>query len=242
MRGKGTIEITAKGAAAVRASTDESADCIETVLERPEGAIRPTKLTRAYKTATGFEAATGRVVSRSYQGRTVTIEKQGPEYVFTMDGNPINPANTYDLHMEFNKQDFVIQGLMPRSAVKVGERWTVEPAAVAAMLSEQPYGFDMPKSTLTGTLTRVSTQDGKPRGTIVLDFDLVMMPKDANVPKSFHTGSYKLNITVEAVIDGTVVDQTITDVLKMDQITSAPGFSMRTTAAYSRTRTLKSLD
>ncbi len=157
-----------------KAKQDKKIEYREEIIEMPTGAVKPTKLTRTYKVAQQSDAKTGTMKPLPYEGKTVAIEKKGANYTFTADGKKMSALDAGDLTREFSKANAgKIDDFLPKSAVKVGESWTIDPTEVKA-LGAMPLPIDLARSKITGKLTRVYTKDGKPWGAVSLDCDLAV--------------------------------------------------------------------
>lgn len=224
---------------------DAQAEYTETIHEMPAGATKATKLTRVYRKATNFDLGAKGPKSLPYEGKTVTIEKKGAAYEYTADGKKLQPFEAFTLDTEFgrpDKKESKLQGLLPKSPVKVGETWNVELAAVKNLLSAMPFTFDESKSKTTGKLTRAYTQDGKPWGAITFDFDLTVDPKTVAGPKGGEAnGTIKITATLDGVIDGSAPDGTMKMTVKMDLFGKEQGKDMKMTADMTRTKTVKTV-
>lgn len=224
---------------------DAQAEYTETILEMPAGATKPTKLTRVYRKATNFDLGAKGPKSLPYEGKTVTIEKKGAGYEYTADGKKLTQFEGFTLDTEFgrpDKKESKIQGLLPKSAVKVGETWTVDMATIKNLLPGMQFAFDESKSKTTGKLTRAYTQDGKPWGTIAFDFDMAVDPKGGAGPKGGEAnGTVKITATLDAVIDGSAPDGTMKMTAKMDVTGTEPGKVMKASADMTRTKTVKTV-
>ncbi len=232
----GTSDITVGGKKETE-KEEKKLEYTEHVIDMPAGAAKPTKLTRTYKVAKQQDKQTGTMKSLAYEGKTVAIEKKGGAYEFTIDGKKMNPADSFDLAREFSKgSDDKIDALMPKKAVKIGETWTVEPAALKALAGEIPFGIDAAKSKITGKLTRAYTKDGKQWGVIALDCDLVVNDKTG---KGSLTGTVKMNGTLDTAIDGSSREGTMTMNIKMDVTAKEDGTDVKINASMVATKTVK---
>lgn len=240
----GVVEVT-QGANRFKVPEDSVDEYTETVLEMPDGAPRPTKLTRVYKKATRFDFGAKGPKPLGHQGKTVTIERRGNAYEFTADGKALDASDAASLMQEFSnpdKSEGKVQDLLPAAPVKVGQSWTVGPEAAQRFLSGMPFGIDVTKSKLTGTLTRTYTRDGKPWGGLTFDFDLVLDPKAAAGPKGGDaSGTVKIRALVDAVIDGSAPDGTMKMIVKMNATGKEGGKETKMVGDHSRTRTIKSV-
>lgn len=240
----GTVELGG-GKESLKLPEDATAEYTETVLEMPDGAPQPTKLTRAYKKATKYDLVSKGPKPLAYQGKTVSIEKKAGGYELSVDGKKLSPFDASELSQEFNrgdKKDGKVQDLLPKTAVKVGESWNVDPDAVRGLLSGLPFGIDAAKSKMTGKLVKAYTQDGKPWGSIAFDFALVIDPKPTAGPKGGSaSGTIKITAALDAVIDGSAPDGTMKMTINADVTGKEPGKEMKMTADTTRTKTVKSV-
>ncbi|HEY1191003.1 MAG TPA: hypothetical protein VGE74_25445 [Gemmata sp.] len=239
----GTIE-GGSGKEAFKLPEDSAAEYTETVLEMPAGAAQPTKLIRAYRNATKYDLATKGPKPLAYQGKTVTIEKKGTGYTFTVDGKDLDPLSASELKQEFGPSDKkgAVQDLLPKRAVKVGESWAVNPEAVKDLLSELPFGIDTGKSKMTGTLVRAYTQDGKPWGRIAFAFDLVIDPTPVEGSKGgTASGTVKIVAALDAVTDGSAPDGVMKMAVRVNVTSQEAGKETKITSDTVRTRTIKSV-
>jgi hypothetical protein len=173
---------------------------VETILAKPAGATRPTKLTRAYRVAetTGPD---GKVRHPSYEGKTVTIEKgAGGAYTAKADGKALPDAEAKVILAEFNTAEKVaLQSLVPKAPVKVGEEWALDADAFGKVLATLRFPADPGRSKITGRLARAYTKDGKTWGEVVFKLDLVA--GGPNFPKD-GTGTMTGEIARDIPIDG----------------------------------------
>ncbi len=140
-------------------STKEEAryEYTEYILDHPAGAVRATKLSRMYKTAQNYDEGTNALKARSFEGRTVTVEKKGVNIEVTADGEKLNSADADEFVREFrmtDKRD--INELLPKTAV-IGDSWPLELAAVKSGLGGSGIPVDAAKSKMTGKLARAYT-------------------------------------------------------------------------------------
>ena len=212
--------------------------CIEHIIDMPAKTTKPTKLTREYKTAQKFDEKANAFKATSYEGKTVTIEKKGTAYEFTVEGKKLELPDSVDFNNEFNKGNKDrIEAMLPKKAVKVGESWPIDPEAVKSLGSEIP--FDATKSKMTGKLTGAYTKDGKQWGIIAFDFDLVVAsPEKA---KQSVSGTIKINGTLDAVIDGTASEGTMKTTIKMNVISKEGGGELKIVADMTQEKTIKTV-
>ncbi len=181
----------------------------------------------------------------AYEGKTVTIEKKGTNYEFTAGGKKLSPFESSALNIEFGrtaKKDAKMQDLLPKSAVKVSESWTVGPTAIEGLLTGVPFGIANSKSAATGKLIRAYTQDGKQWGVIEFSFDLIVDPKSGKGTNDGElNGTIRVSGTLDAVVDGSSPDGTIKMTVRVDVTGKEPGKEARVTADATRTKTVKSV-
>jgi hypothetical protein len=178
----------------------------EHILKMPGGAHLPTKLSREYKVAQKTDLASAQLQPLSDQGKTVTIEKRGAGYHYTIDGKTPPRADVAEFDAEFRSADKVrIEALLPGEPVKVGDEWPVDRAVLRAF-GEMSPDVDFEKSTLKARLARAYTLDGKQWGQIAFDIDLVIDPDITGGKIRGLEGTRKLSGTFDVVIDGTSRD------------------------------------
>ena len=98
----------------------------EEIVTRPAKAEKTTKLVRKYDVAEVSKG--GKRTVFPYQGKTVTIEKKGDKYTFTVGGKELTGDDVEELQSEFNKHEDIPledRDLLPVKPVKVGETWAV---------------------------------------------------------------------------------------------------------------------
>lgn len=173
------------------------------ILKMTAGAKKPTKLTRTYTVAQRTDPFTNQLKTLSFEGKTVTIEKTGEQYIFTVDGQPISTADKIDLESEFRDRDRSdIDDIIPKTPVRIGEAWTVDPAVGQKIFGPIGPGIDKTSSQFDCKLTRVYTKDGKQYGVMSFDIDCGLEMKALSPEKPGGTGSMKVNATMDVVIDG----------------------------------------
>jgi hypothetical protein len=188
----------------------------ETVLEVAAESPQPTKLTRVYKVAEWTPppakgkapAAPGKMVSASFVGKTVTIEKKGDAYTFKADGNDLSAVEAKHLAEEFGKTRKVrVQDMFPKAPVKLNEAWSPEPAVLKELAASLPFPVNPDKSKVTGKLTRVYTKDGRQFGVIEVRTEVSVEGKGSAGP----TGTFTVETTLDVTIDGSAIAGTMKD-------------------------------
>jgi len=177
----------------------------ESILEIPADTLKPTKVTRAYTTAEKTDK--GVLKPLSYANKTVTIEKKGATYSFTVDGKTLPLAELVEFRNEFEKVDkSKIADLFPKHPVKVGETWDIDLANISALIGSPQFTLDKEKSKVTGKFVRVFTKDGQQWGVIEIKVEIAIAP-GANGASL--TGTISSDITIETAIDGSVYGRTM---------------------------------
>ena len=232
----GTAEITFGGKGGAE-KQDRKLEYTEHIIDMPTGSTRPTKLTRTYKVAQQFDKGSGAKKAMPYEGKTITIEKRGAIYDFTVDGKKLSPIDTFELSREFTKPDNMkTEDFLPKAAVKVGESWDAG-AALKGLSGVLPFPLDASKSKITGKLTRAYTKDGKQWGAIALDLDLTV---DSGAgPKGSASGTIKMTLTFDVPIDGSSREGTMTRVTKMNVTGTDGGGETKIVADGVETNTVK---
>src|SRR5262249_50246140 len=132
----------------------------ETILEKPDGKKKATRLSRHYDKAEVTKE--GKAQTRSYQGKTVLIEKKDGKYHFSIEGgDEVKAEEAQELNKEFNKEMDVdkdwTQLMLPKKAVKVNESWKIDGAVFAKDLEKEFGGamqIDAAKMVATGKLLK----------------------------------------------------------------------------------------
>jgi hypothetical protein len=181
----------------------------QTILERV-GDKKATKLTRKYEKAT--VTADGETTKLPYEGKTVLIEKKGDRYEFRIEGDEeLTGEAAKELNEEFNKKgeldDKALEKLLlPGKAVKVGEEWKIDVAAVSKAFQEEGSLEVVPEKTKgTGKLLRVYNKGQRQFGVIRLHLDLTLksVTHDGNkVILQADKSKMEMEFTVDACIDG----------------------------------------
>ncbi|HZT83543.1 MAG TPA: hypothetical protein VFA26_25155, partial [Gemmataceae bacterium] len=181
-----------------------------TILEKPEGAQRPTKLTRTYEKAR--VTAGGKERTLPYEGKSVLIEKKGDRYQFKIEGGEeLTGKDAEELNKEFNRKDNtdteeLKKLLIPKAPVAAGGTWKLDMAAVAKELSKGggPV-IDASKAKGTGKLVKAYRKDGKQYGVMEFDLDLPVteMPIGPMTLPLEAGSKLTIRMTVDGCIDGT---------------------------------------
>jgi hypothetical protein len=148
----------------------------DAILERPEGSPMPTKVRRVYERAVveTIEADGVKPFGPSLNGKTVVIEKKGPQYEFRSDGGEVLNHGIDDLIDEFNKggQVKLVRMLLPPDPVAVNESWNIDAKEFLPDRDNNVSSIKGPKSNGTAKLLKVYKKDGRLYGVIdaVLSF------------------------------------------------------------------------
>jgi hypothetical protein len=171
----------------------------ETVLAK--GAKGPTKWKRTYEKATRTE--NGKATARSFEGKTIVFERKDDKVVASVEGDAkIDPKDLEEFQKkEAKSEEEQIAALLPNKAVKVGEKWTVDPKQIEKSLgSGEPQAFNLEKSSGEGVLTKTYEKNGKQFGIIEVTMKLVM----GEIPDvTFETPPVmELKISIDTAVDG----------------------------------------
>jgi hypothetical protein len=183
----------------------------ETVLEKPEGRAKPTRLKREYEKARVETKAKAEPLP--YEGKTVLIEKKDAKFQFRVEGGEeIKGADARVLDEEFNKpdSDFDLQkAILPRAAVGTGESWKIDMEPITTSFAKSAkMQIDAAKAEGTGKLIKVYKKGDVEFG--VLEFHLELPVKEIGEGKekiALDAGAkWTMDITVDGCIDGSHTD------------------------------------
>jgi hypothetical protein len=243
----GTAEINF-GGKGEKEKQDKKYTYTQEILEMPAGE-KPTKLVRKYTVAQKFDKATNALKVTPLEGKTVNIEmkvnaKKEKYYDFTAADGKWLEFEINDLRKDFSNADKKskkgIEELLPKNPVKIGEPWNIDPAALESLGGGDSFPIDAAKSKMTGKLTKVYTKDGKQWGVIAFDLDVVLDP-NAKKGKGSASGTFKVNGTFDAVIDGSSQDGTLKLNMKMDVTGKEDDFELKMSGDVVEEKTVKSL-
>jgi len=178
------------------------------ILAKPDGAKKPTKLKRTYEIAQKIEKK--ETVKQPFHGETVTIEKVGDKYEFTMNGKKMNAADAVELDKEFNKKSEgpTNDEMLSDKPVKVGESWDVDvKKAIESLNDDGKLTISEKGSSIKGKLLKAEKKDGVLFGTIEFTIVLVVEKMAFGPGESLplKDGSkMKLVVAVETCLDGKV--------------------------------------
>jgi hypothetical protein len=165
----------------------------ETIVDTAPDEPRPTKVTRVYKTARKTDAK-GDTKTASHVGKTITIERYKDSYKYSVEGQSLPPAEQGEIAQDFNLGRWKLDQTLPQKAVKVGEEWQVDFAAITTIAGRVQDVYDKEKSKITGKLVRAYKKDGRQWGVIEVKIVLVF----AGQVK----GGTESDATYDIVIDG----------------------------------------
>ncbi len=173
-----------------------------------------TKWKRAYEKAT--KTGNGKTAARSFEGKTIVFERKDGKVVVSAEGDAkIDPKDLEELQKKEAKSDQEqIEALLPKKAVKVGEKWTVDPKQIAKALdSGEAQPFNLDKSSGEGVLTKTYEKNGKQFGVIEVTMKLAL----ADIPNvTFDAPQVmELKVTVDTCIDGSSTAGAINHAAKM---------------------------
>jgi len=195
---------------------------VETILEKPEKAARPTSLKRKYEKARFTKD--GKEGTRGYEGKTVLVEKKGDKFQFHFeDGKELSGADAEVLDKEFNKKDGPsneeLENLMlPDKPVKVGETWKIDAAKFFKDFPKES-GLGGKGSKASGKLLEVYEKGGRKFGKMDIEFEspITKLGDDPKVKFNIAEGAkLKMIFHVDACIDGASSDATMKMETSMD--------------------------
>lgn len=189
-------------------------------LKWPADAKRPTKLKRVYAKVDKTDNK-GEELQSSLVGKTVVVTREKDKATYTVDDKAPTAEQLKELDAEFagksdtmNKHD-----LMPDTAVKVGDTWTIDKKKVLAAMGElKGFGVDEEKSKFTGKLVKAAPKDGVLYGTIEisLKFGLTDFPLGENMSVPTEAGSeMSIVASIDCCLDGTTAGEKTTLTMKM---------------------------
>jgi hypothetical protein len=186
----------------------------ETILVRPDGQLRPTKIKRVYEKA--LEKSTlgpdKREMAQPYQGKSLLIEKKGDKYEFRIEGGALVEQGVMELNVEFNGIDPPQQKktFIPPGPVTVDEIWKIDPKGFLGDLVKDGKA-DIIKSEGTAKLVKVYKQGDKQYGVIDATVDIHIKSKAKASPKDPEMEMKgTMNMRLEGCIDGSVADGKMT--------------------------------
>ncbi len=181
---------------------------VETVLEAEPGKRHPARLRRAYDKAVSWADKTSEVLP--YQGKTVLVEKKDGKYRFAVEGEgggELEGGAALALEREFNKDDDLdLQRIiLPRGAVRPGDSWQVDMAAVArAWQRSTAMRVDAARSSGTGRLTKVYRKDGRQFGamTFRLEMPIAALGAGQQQVKLDDGARVVMDVNLDCCVDG----------------------------------------
>jgi len=179
----------------------------ETILEKFDGQIRPTRLKREYEKA---QIKTGdKTETLPYQGKTVLIEKTEAGYRFRIEGGEeLLGKDAETLDKEFKRLDSqpdMNKLMLPAGPVKVGDSWNIKVQELVGHLAKSGMEVEAAGGTGTAKLLRVYQQDGRQFGVIDLRIEFPLKAIGDGVQKQVVQPGAKVNLrtVLDACIDGT---------------------------------------
>jgi hypothetical protein len=216
------------------------------ILERPEGSPLPTKVKRVYEKV--VVETQGPVIGKPgaeqwLSGKTVLIEKKGPQYEYRLEGGEVLDKGTSDLKDEFTKQeqDRQTKALLPPGPVAVNETWKID--AREFLGDDGKGGFLNLKPEGTAKLVKVYKKDGRLYGVIdgVLNLQSKLAAKDANAPPPMEMKG-TLIWTFDACIDGAFAERSFNAKMDMNGTMDVPqGGPVYSSTTASQHYTIKEL-
>jgi hypothetical protein len=175
----------------------------------------PTKWKRAYKTATKTE--NGKTTTRSFEGKTILFEIKDGKTTATPEGDAkLDPKDLEELQKKgSDSDDTKFEKILPSKAIKVGEKWTVDPKQLTEVFGggDGANPFDLDKSSAEGVLSKAYTKDGKQFGVVDLNLKLAM-----KAPPGITTDApiiMDAKVSLDTAIDGSSTAGTLSVGFKM---------------------------
>ncbi len=179
----------------------------ETILEK--GAKGPTKWKRSFEKAT--RTMNGKTTARSFEGKTLVFEKKDGKVIISVEGDAkLDPKDLKELQQdEAREADDRLEAMLPNKAVKVGDKWAIDPKKQVENGSDGADGtpFDLEKSSAEGLLTKTYEKNGIRYGIIEVTMKLAMKE-----PRGFTFSTpavMEVKLSIDAAIDGSTTTCTI---------------------------------
>jgi hypothetical protein len=199
----------------------ESYSYKDTVLERPEGSKRATKIRRKYDNASWV--LNGKLQRRLYHNETVLIEKTGAKYAFKIEsGIPLTGDDLKKLELEFDPRlaDLAFREMIPKKEAQSGEKWKLDVKKIVtkfeAVYPEMVFDHEMCEG--NAKLAKTTTKDGREYGTFDLELDLglkAVRHEGKRYPLD-NSSNMNMKVTFVACIDGSIVDEDANFTLEID--------------------------
>lgn len=191
---------------------DETEEKVYTVTVLEKGEKAPKKYSQKFEKAT--KTVNGETRTLTYEGATIIYEKKGDKYEVSVEGKKeVSEEDLAELKKSANdRSDKIEEVLLPRNAVKVGDKWTIDTKELAK--SFQSVGtLDPEKSKGEAVLKRVYKKGESQCGLIEVTLNLVL----PGIEKlKFDTpATMNLTLTLDTAIDGSSTAGTMTMTGKM---------------------------
>lgn len=175
----------------------------EIVLERGEKA--PRKYRRIYEKATVTEG--DRTMARSYLGKSLLFEQQADRVSVRVEGNgELLAVDAEELsRLALQRSQELDEVVLPKQPVKVGEKWTVDPRALAAGYSRTGE-LDIERTSGEGVLAKVYDREGVRFG--VIEVKLKLAIKDSQGLRFSPPGTLEATFILDAALDGSTTSAT----------------------------------
>lgn len=204
----------------------------ETILEKPDGAERATRLTRTYETAEKTERGKPRTLA--YHGKTVLIakEKGKDKYTFTVDGKALPDEDAKELDKKYNQPEAdrgpTNQDFMPAKPVKVGDTWTVDTTKAVKSLRADKLIVDQKKAKITGKLVKTYKKGDAQFGVMEIEVDMPLTAGEiGGTPVDYKPGSVmRFKLTVDCCIDGSTPGEVSTADISLSMSADLPNVTV----------------
>jgi len=162
------------------------------------GADKPDKFTQNYTKA--VKGREGMPVELSYTGKTIVFERKGGAYVVTSEEGV--DAQDLDQFTKRANRPEQLKELLPKTAVKAGDSWTVGKEVLAFLGTDSgaALGVDASQLKARGKLVKAYKKGNEQWGTVELDFTVPMTKLG---PLLLDTRlDLKFKMTIDTAIDG----------------------------------------
>jgi hypothetical protein len=156
----------------------------ETVLDKPEGQGRATRLRRHYEKAQVTKNEVFQALP--YQGKTLLIERKDGKYRFQIEGGEVLTGKDAEaLDEEFTKDNDreereFMKALFPSKAVRVNDSWKFDPQLILKSLEKELKGevaVETAKPLAMGKLLKAYKKDGQQFGVFEFRLELPLKGK-----------------------------------------------------------------
>lgn len=214
---------------------------IDEIIENPKNSRRATKLKRTYeKAVVGID---GESKTLPIEGKTVLIEKTGGKYAFTIDGAAVAGDSLKLLQDEFNKPDDndVRDVMFPKTPIKPGETWKIEPAVIIKAIGQDGPAFDKDKISAGGKLVKAYMKDGKQFGVMEFVFEGAITALGDKNPLTIKDAKMVMKFEGDGCIDGSMPTGRSTGKMTLGLTGTTIGIDVKVVVESAENRTMELL-